>query len=116
MPQRRKAPTDDVGSTEMFDLLDGILDLAWNTSQSNKISALNNEVSRLKQSADSSVQPDSVRTQIDALRAENGELRLYIAVLFRVMKLKGIIGREELVSLIEQIDQEDGKTDQARVG
>lgn len=100
----------------MFDVLDGILDLAWNVSQSNKISSLNKEVDRLKQSAPSPAHTESMQAQLDHLRAENGELRLYIAVLFRVMKLKGIIGRDELVDLLKQIDIEDGKSDKSLAG
>jgi hypothetical protein len=100
----------------MLDLIDGIIDLAWNVSQSNKIADLDREVDRLKQSARSSTGTDPIRAQLDELRAANGELRLYIAVLFRVLKLKEIIGRDDLAKLVEQIDDEDGRRDKAYVG
>jgi hypothetical protein len=102
--------------TDMLDVINDIIDLAWNVSQSNKISELNREVDRLKQSARSPTGADPIRAQLDGLRAANGELRLYIAVLFRVLKLKGIIGRDDLAKLIEQIDDEDGRRDKAYVG
>jgi hypothetical protein len=100
----------------MLDVLNDILDLAWNVSQSNKIAELNREVARLKQSAGSPTEADPVRAQLNELRAANGELRLYIAVLFRVLSLKGIIGRDDLTRLVEQIDAEDGRRDKAHAG
>jgi hypothetical protein len=94
----------------------GIIDLVWNVSQSNKISELNQEVDRLKQSARTSTLADPIQAQLNELRATNSELRLYVAVLFRVLKLKGIIEHDELAKLVEQIDDEDGKRDKAYVG
>ena len=99
----------------MSNVIEDIIDLVWNVSQSNKISELNQEVDRLKQSARSSTLADPIQVQLDELRATNGELRLYVAVLFRVLKLKGIIERDELAKLVEQIDDEDGKRDKAYV-
>jgi hypothetical protein len=104
------------GDTDMLDLINDILDLGWNISQSNKIATLNQEVDRLKQSARSSSETDPIRAQLDELRAANGELRLYVAVLFRVLKLKGIVARDDLVKLVEQIDGEDGRRDKAYQG
>jgi hypothetical protein len=100
----------------MSDVIGDILDLVWNISQSNKIAQLNQEVDRLKQSARDSTAADPIQAQLNELRATNGELRLYIAVLFRVLKLKGIIERDELAKLVEQIDEEDGRRDKAHVG
>ena len=100
----------------MSDVIGDIFDLVWSTSQSNSISALNQEVARLKQAARASSASDAIQAQLDELRATNGELRLYVAVLFRVLKLKGIIEREELAKLIEQIDDEDGRRDKAYAG
>ncbi len=104
------------GDTEMLDLINDIIDLSWNVSQSNKITELNREVDRLKQSARSSSGTDPIRAQLEELRAANGELRLYIAVLFRALNLKGILGRDDLAKLVEQIDEEDGRRDRAHVG
>jgi len=100
-------------------LLDGIgslLDLFTDTSQDRKISRLHQDVARLRESARSSAVIDPIRAQLDELRAANGELRLHIATLFRVLELKGIIGRDDLVKLVEQIDQEDGRRDNAHDG
>ena len=97
----------------MFNLIEGIVDLVWNVSQSNKIAALNAEVNRLQQSARSTSNLAPENAQLNELRAATSELRLYIAVLFRVLKAKGIIDRDELVRLLEQTDQEDGSRDQA---
>ena len=87
----------------MIDLTDNIFDLVWNVSQDNKISELNQEVDRLKQSARASPEADPIQAQLNELQATNGELRLYVAVLFRVLKLKGIIDRDKLAKLIEQV-------------
>ncbi len=100
----------------MLDVINGIADLMWNSSQSNKIADLNREVDRLKQSARSSAVTDPTQAQFEALRAANGELRLYVATLFRVLEHKGIIGRDDLVKILQQIDEEDGRRDQSYGG
>jgi hypothetical protein len=100
----------------MFDVIGDIIDLAWNVSQSNRIAELNKEVDQLKQSARAAAATDPLQAQLDELRAANGELRLYIAVLFRVLKLKGVIGRDDLVKLVEEVDAEDGRRDKAHAG
>jgi hypothetical protein len=93
-------------------LLDGFTDLG----QCRQISGLQQDVARLKKSARSWADTDPIRAQLDELRAANGELRLYVATLFRVLETKGIIGRDDLAKLVEQIDQADGRRDNALDG
>lgn len=100
----------------MLDVISDIVDLAWNVSQSNKISKLNEEVDQLKQAARSAADSDPVQAQLAGLRAASAELRLYVAVLFRVLQQKGIVGRDDLVKLVEQVDGEDGRQDKAYAG
>ena len=92
-----------------------LIDLFWNWSQSNRIADLRSEVDRLKNSP-SAVSGDPLRAELASLRLANSELKLYVATLFRVLILKGVIGHEELVKLVEQIDKEDGRSDRAYEG
>jgi hypothetical protein len=92
-----------------------LIDLFWNWSQSNRIADLRSEVDRLKNSP-VAASGDPLRAELSALRLANSELRLYVATLVRVLLLKGVIGRDELVKLVEQIDKEDGRSDKAYVG
>lgn len=45
------------------------------------------------------------------LSREHHELRLYYAALVRLLVAKGVVSREELVELVNQIDGTDGKPD-----
>ena len=49
--------------------------------------------------------------RIAELEKENGELKLYLAVLFRVLVSKEVFDLEEFRRLVEVIDREDGKAD-----
>ncbi|MDB5345669.1 MAG: hypothetical protein JWP89_4046 [Schlesneria sp.] len=50
------------------------------------------------------------------LQEEIGKLKLYIAVIFRLLVSKGIVDRDELYELVEQIDEEDGRSDDSHSG
>jgi len=102
--------------SDAFDAIGGIADLFWTVSTNNKISDLNREVDRLKQTACSSANSDPLQNQIDELRAANGELRLYVSTLLRVLQDKGIVTRDDLLKLVEQLDAEDGCRDQSYEG
>jgi hypothetical protein len=99
-----------------MDILDNIVDLIWMSSQNRKVNDLRQEVDRLRQSAASSAATDPARAQLDQLRATCGELRLCVAVLFRALEAKGILGREELAGLVDRVDAEDGKLDRTYSG
>jgi hypothetical protein len=94
-------------------LINDIADTIWNCSQDGKLRELHQEVDRLKQSARTSATSNPHRAQLDELRAANGELRLYIATLFRVLVQKGVISRDDLSALVDQIDEEDGLRDRS---
>lgn len=56
---------------------------------------------------------------VDKLReitAENNELKLYMATVFRLLLDKSIVTREELEALVTAIDREDGTEDKQRRG
>ncbi len=53
-------------------------------------------------------------SQDEAIRAlinENGQLKLYLASLIRLLTHKGAITKEELQTMITAIDSEDGSAD-----
>jgi hypothetical protein len=100
--------------SDFLDLIGSVGDLIWNISQDSKISSLNEEVNRLKESARSS--PDPIQAQLKELQAANGELRLYVATLFRLLLSKGVVARDEAVKLLGEVDEEDGKPDHSHEG
>jgi hypothetical protein len=52
------------------------------------------------------------REDIDSLEREVYELKLYVATLFRIVTAKGIASQEEIHSLVEKTDAEDGPVDE----
>lgn len=52
-----------------------------------------------------------VARRIDALAAENAELKLYLAAIVRLLVAKGAITPAELHELVEQLDRSDGAAD-----
>lgn len=100
----------------MSDLISGIFDLFWESSQQSRISDLNREVVRLKENARTPLKSDPVRAELAELRAANGELRLYVAALLRVLQTKGIVARDDLTAIIEEIDDLDGQRDRSHDG
>jgi hypothetical protein len=102
--------------SDFLDLLGSVGDLVWNISQDRKMSALQDEVKQLKEAARSSDESDPIQVQLKELRAAHGELRLYVATLFRLLLHKGVITRDEVVKLVGEVDEEDGKRDQSHEG
>ena len=49
--------------------------------------------------------------EIEQLASENEELRLFVAVIFRVLVRKGIIPAAELREWVDALDAEDGDAD-----
>lgn len=82
-------------------------------SQRYDIEEQRKEIDQLKKRLQS--QPISADESINLL-AENGKLKLYIAVIFRLLVSKGIVDRDELIELISEIDEEDGKVDESHSG
>lgn len=48
---------------------------------------------------------------VGKLRAENDELRLYLAAVVRLLLSKGVVTREELKNIVAMVDAEDGRSD-----
>lgn len=70
------------------------------------------EISGLKQRLRNSAGVDLNQDQkISELEKENGELKLYMAALIRLLLSKGTISNEELTQLVEEIDGADGRVD-----
>ena len=51
--------------------------------------------------------------ELRQLRAENNELKLYLAATLRLLMGKGVITRDEIQELVRAIDAEDGVIDNA---
>ena len=49
--------------------------------------------------------------KIEALIRENGELKLYLASLVRLLVAKGSVSKAELQAMVAAVDAEDGKAD-----
>lgn len=62
----------------------------------------------LAQSASANQSQDE---RINYLLSENAELKLYLASVIRLLTNKGVISQEELSTIIEAIDGEDGAVD-----
>jgi hypothetical protein len=67
------------------------------------------EIARLKQHMRNPF--DASPSDVNSLRTENAELRLYVAVLFRLLISKGIASEDEVRTLINRIDAADGAVD-----
>lgn len=78
------------------------LDLA---DQKEEIEHLRTELRRSRASS----QAGSADTE--RLRAENDELRLYLAAVVRLLISKGIVSQEEMRRVVDAIDAEDGMRD-----
>ncbi len=75
------------------------------------------EIARLRQNlgAQSSIDR-SQDQQIQALRADNDELKLYLAALIRLLTSRNVISTGEITKLVEAIDAEDGSIDGRAAG
>jgi len=70
------------------------------------------DVARLKHElAHSQRKGNSHDLRYDALIRENGELKLYLAAVVRLLTAKGVITKTELETLVDAIDAEDGRSD-----
>jgi hypothetical protein len=49
--------------------------------------------------------------KIDTLLKENAELKLYLVSVIRLLTAKGTLSREELKTMVEAVDAEDGSSD-----
>jgi hypothetical protein len=92
----------------------GLLDIAVDLSNARERSAMQKDIADLK--AKAAKEPDPVQAELASLRAMNGELRLYVATLLRLLLAKGIMSRDDLATMLENVDGEDGKMDQAHAG
>lgn len=55
-------------------------------------------------------------TPIEVLQREVGQLQLYVSVLLHIVKSRGLVSKEDLRSLIDMADLEDGIRDGMREG
>jgi hypothetical protein len=49
--------------------------------------------------------------KIETLLKENAELKLYLVSVIRLLTAKGTLSREELKTMVEAVDAEDGSSD-----
>ncbi|MCF7958224.1 MAG: hypothetical protein K9M57_07245 [Phycisphaerae bacterium] len=70
------------------------------------------DISSIKREVESSFHKDMDQDQkIHTLINENGELKLYLASLVRLLRAKDIITAQELTAMVDQVDASDGKAD-----
>jgi hypothetical protein len=70
--------------------------------------ALNSLQRRSKRKATDIVE---LQDRVDELEAENGELRLYMVAIIRLLVNKDVISREQLQKVADMIDLSDGESD-----
>lgn len=76
-----------------------------------------NEIARLRRRLKAQSTIDrSQDQQMQALRADNDELKLYLAALIRLLTSKNVISASEITKLVEAIDAEDGSIDGRAAG
>lgn len=85
----------------------GRMMLLGNWGQQMDIEEQRSEIERLRRTVQS-VRRD--RGDAD-LRQDIAELRLYVAVLVRMLVAKNVVTREELEALVAAVDGEDGRID-----
>jgi hypothetical protein len=69
-----------------------------------------NDIARLKRQISGSFRKDmSQDRKLDALAAENAELKLYLAATIRLLTAKDIVTVKELKAMVDAIDAEDGR-------
>lgn len=70
------------------------------------------DIERLKREVAGGLDKDMPQDQkLDALIAENAELKLYVASIARLLTTKGMISADELRAMVEAVDAEDGSAD-----
>ena len=74
------------------------------SDQKREMDTLRDELRRNRMSSDNT-------NDIGQLRAENDELRLYLAAVVRLLTSKGVVTREELKNIVAVVDAEDGRGD-----
>ena len=75
------------------------------------------ELTALRQSLNDTIQFDLTQEeQIQKLQDENGELKLLVAALSRLLVTKGVITQDELRRFVRIIDGEDGAVDGKSTG
>ena len=74
------------------------------SDQKQEIESLRDELRRARATS-------GAGNNIAQLKAENDELRLYLAALVRLLASKGVITRQELKDLVTAVDAEDGRRD-----
>jgi hypothetical protein len=53
----------------------------------------------------------SIDSELLAVQRENGHLKLYLAALTRLLVSKGVLGADEIETMVDIIDAEDGALD-----
>ncbi len=87
--------------------------LFGNLGQQLDIEDQRRDIDRLKRQLESKSAYSVEPADLQRLTAEINELKLYIATIFRTLVSKKIVTHDELRDLIEAVDLEDGKADQA---
>ena len=87
--------------------------LDWNLGQQVDLGKQRDEIDQLKRRLRARPVGATTESEVERLRVENGELRLYVATLFRLLITKGVATEDEVRSLVRVIDGGDGQVDNA---
>lgn len=84
--------------------------LLGNWGQQMDIEDQKQEIEELRQKLEtrSEIQNTTLESRIVQLEIENSELRLYLASLIKYLGHKGVLRQDELRTLVEAVDTEDG--------
>ena len=75
------------------------------------------DIENLKRELSRSLRKDMTQDEkIEWLVGENGELKLYLAALLRLLLAKGTVTQEELRAMVASVDREDGNADNRHDG
>jgi len=70
------------------------------------------DIDGLRRQLSSAYRTDMSQDQrLARLETENAELKLYLAALLRLLRMKGTVTDEELRTMVHAIDAEDGRVD-----
>jgi hypothetical protein len=77
---------------------------------------LRKQINQLRRNLNSPNPSDAALSEVERLQAEIGELRLYVAVLFRLLFNRELTNLGEVTELLKLLDAADGQEDQAFEG
>lgn len=85
--------------------------LGWDFGQQIDLNEQSDQIAQLKRELQSKPAAATTESELERLRLENAELKLYVASIFQLLRSKGIATEDELRRLISLVDGADGQMD-----